>query len=762
MLINMKAYSQIVRIIMKFPTCFFSACLLLLPALTQAKEYSSPTLTDAYEMLDTTPEQAYLISERILSVQRKNEFAEKPNSHNEDDNLLAERTPTNLIEALQVQALALHKLGRLHEALVIINASKRLADEQKLIHLALESQFIAISINWSLYNKPTLTLESLKDLALSIDASQANQQQYNELLFHQALLSAEVESFQQQNKEATYLYQQAFSYLSHVKDPKLTTEYHLSIGSHYLLLKQYDQALTELLSAYWLAVSGNNSGQLARSNYLLAQLFFHRKVMDKSLEYASQAAEFYARYNDTTIMADVLSLMAEIYFKQGRYNLALVHYFNVLDQEQNQKKQNLTNVIDLRLDIANIYYLLSNYVLSEQYLNQAERLNSFSKNKNLQVRAQFQRSQLLLIEADIQQAVKVLNSAILVTNDIKNQSVKNELLLQGNRLLSSAFEADKNYADALRTQRKYEQLFALKQATQNEINEDVFRQQKEIIEKTIHYQGLEQQLKNKSVDLQHTKNTTFVLISVVLLLSGIVILLIKKGRRVNSQLHYLHQEFFTHPRSGLRNLRLLTAHVPESTPNSGLNIEQWHLRELINEPLSDLLSFALIEFPFLRPIYLENGYQQALDLEKEFGQYLKDNIQKPNRIYHFSDATFLYIEQKSDSSHSPKQLFDKIQGYVDNFKPNSDIDRTLNIGFADYPFLSKAYTAINDKELIDILLMATQFAKKLEHSESASHWVHLSAIDNAPAASFATTDIRAACQQAIESGLIKVQSSDKS
>ena len=37
--------------------------------------------------------------------------------------------------------------------------------------------------------------------------------------------------------------------------------------------------------------------------------------------------------------------------------------------------------------------------------------------------------------------------------------------------------------------------------------------------------------------------------------------------------------------------------------------------------------------------------------------------------------------------------------------------------FADYPFYPAAYTAINDKELLDILLMATHIARELSCSE---------------------------------------------
>jgi hypothetical protein len=45
--------------------------------------------------------------------------------------------------------------------------------------------------------------------------------------------------------------------------------------------------------------------------------------------------------------------------------------------------------------------------------------------------------------------------------------------------------------------------------------------------------------------------------------------------------------------------------------------------------------------------------------------------------------------------------------------------------------------------------------------EKQSHWVYLKAIDNAPAASLATGDMRNACRTAINQGLIKVHSSSQ-
>lgn len=38
------------------------------------------------------------------------------------------------------------------------------------------------------------------------------------------------------------------------------------------------------------------------------------------------------------------------------------------------------------------------------------------------------------------------------------------------------------------------------------------------------------------------------------------------------------------------------------------------------------------------------------------------------------------------------------------------------MGIAEYPFLPRAYTAINDKELIDILFMAIYLARKSKNA----------------------------------------------
>lgn len=72
---------------------------------------------------------------------------------------------------------------------------------------------------------------------------------------------------------------------------------------------------------------------LAQANTLLGKLFFNRQVLDKALDHFSQAADFYGRYEQSPFLSAVLKQMGDVYYQQGKYNLALVHYFNVIDHQ---------------------------------------------------------------------------------------------------------------------------------------------------------------------------------------------------------------------------------------------------------------------------------------------------------------------------------------------------------------------------------------------------------------------------------------------
>ncbi|MCP3700763.1 MAG: hypothetical protein GY920_20040 [Aliivibrio sp.] len=737
---------------MSLRQCFL-IIFLFFPLSSWAKFFSAPILNDAYQLLDTNPEQSRTIVEQYIE-QRQISPKQDPNRiHINNDSERTIRTPISTVEAFQIKALANKRLDRNRESIKAIKQAISLAEEFNLKSNYLESKLIYAYLWWNLTKDIDETNNILAIIEQELRKSGDTVGIHDKLYFGFALIHAEVESEQENNSKAQQYYKQAMSHGSVLNDPSSMIFYHISYGKYFLKNKQFDQALTELLSAYWQSIEADQSGQLARVNFLLGELFFQRKVLDKALEHASQSAEFYGRYNNNEQLSNVLTLIAQIHLKQGRFNLALVQYFNALDQEK--EKNNVAKLISLRLDIANTYFLLYNYALSEHYLKQANNLNEYVDLPKEKANAALLQAKLYLVQDKTEMAIEQIHSAIKYSQKDNNISLK----LQSQKLLSKTYEKIGEYQLALKAQREFETLNSSIQAVQNEINEDVFRQQKSIIEQSLHYQGLELQLKENHLQtLKIQKIAGFLLVS----LTVISIYAFRKqqvNRFLKKRLHLLLNKYYTHPRSGLRNFRLLTERLPSSLQQSSSNIEQWHLGELINEPLSDRLRFTLFNIPMLQDLYFTHGYQEGLSIEKEFGDYLSTVVTLPNRIYHFSDASFLYIEHKSDSTSSSQEMAETIQEWINRFDSKVMTNKTVNIGMVEYPFLPRAYTAINDRELIDILLMATNTACKMSTKETNCHWVHYRAIDNAPAASFASNNIQLACEQAINQGLIKVTTS---
>lgn len=737
---------------MSFRQCFL-LILFFFPLSASAKFFSAPILNDAYHLLDTNPEQSLAIAKQYLK-QRQISPEQDPNRiqiNNDSERTI--RTPISTVEAFQIKALANKRLNRNRESIESIRQAISLAKDFNLKSGYLESQLIYASLWWNLTKDADETNAILKIISTKLNEYNKQILLNKKLSFGLALIHAEVESEQGNNSKAQQFYKRAMSHGSALNDPSSMIFYHLSYGRYFLKNKQFDQALTELLSAYWQSIEADRSGQLATVNYLLGQLFFQRQVLDKALEHASQSAEFYGRYNNSEQLSNVLILIAQIHLKQGRFNLALVQYFNALDQEK--EKNNVNKLISLRLDIANTYFLLYNYALSEHYLKQANNLNEYVELPKQKAIAALLQAKLDLVKNKTDLAVQQIQNAIKYSQEDNNISLK----LQSQKLLSKTYERMGLYEQSLKAQREYETLNSSIQAVQNEINEEVFRQQKSIIEQSLHYQGLEKQLKDNHLQTRKIQKIAGFLLVLLTILSIYSFRKQQVNRFLKKRLHLLLNKYYTHPRSGLRNFRLLTERLPSSLQQSSSNIEQWHLGELINEPLSDRLRFTLFHVPMLQHLYFTHGYQEGLSIEKEFGDYLSTVVSLPSRIYHFSDASFLYIEHKSDSTCSSQEMAETVQEWINCFESKVITDRTVNIGMVEYPFLPRAYTAINDRELIDILLMATNTACNISSEESGSQWVHYRAIDNAPAASFASNNILLACEQAINQGLIKVTTS---
>ncbi|APP06801.1 tetratricopeptide repeat protein [Vibrio harveyi] len=733
-------------------------CLLLAQPL-HATILSSALLNEAQQLAEIEPSQAkqaaknYLLQRELIERQENG----SPSAMSREETDRSIRTPSSTIEAHKIIAQADYAMGNIRSAINNLDEAERLAKEYQLPYMNLDVQLMRNQMIW-MYDKNYAAAEQkLDQIEKQIEEANPVLQRTDSVRYRLVMQRALLAANSGDSVNAERLYAKAKTMLEDNRSDLTLIDYHTAVGEFYLNNKKYNLALSELLYGYWQSIESDSGARLAKVNRLLARLFQERRVYDKAIEYLSQAADFYDSYPSSPILADVLEQMGDIYFYQGKFNLALVHYFNVLDHDSTSK--NINRIIKIRLSLAATYLQLYNYALAEQYLDRSKDLLEYADLPQLESKAALLKSGLAYHQNDskdvivnAKRALDLIEKAPEDTGFIKQQSY---------RLLGLGYEQAGEYQLSLQAYKKYISLVRLEQKQLNQISEDAFRQQKEFAEQSIHYVGQADKL--AQVEMEHRK---FQKISFALFITVLVMFLfiMRRGvinQRQTAEIEKLRNDLFTHSRSRLRNLRMLNVKLSRSLKKSSDTFEQWQMGELIHEPLNDRLRFVMIDLPFLRSMYVQHGYKAGLELERAFGEFLAERIQKPTRLYHFSDANLLYIEPNADRDASAEATFDKFQGWVDEFAAQHNVNRIIRMGISDYPFLPRAYTAINDEELLDLLLLATHIAREVSLKDKHSHWVFLKAIDNAPAASFATGDIRTACQHAINQGLIKIHSSYK-
>ncbi|CAM3584440.1 tetratricopeptide repeat protein [Vibrio aquimaris] len=727
----------------------------LLPALVSASTvYSSAMLNEADSLVNIVPKQSKILASNYLTQRKLMAQSEKgPSTMSRDDSDTRFRTPSSTIDALKILARAEFNLGNPKEAKRYIKQAKTLTDEYNLPYLGLELSLLELRLNWKANGISPSIETKLDEIEQELNSIHNPEQVAKGLTYQLVMLKADMASSQDRIKLAETLYKQAIPFIEQSKNRQSITDYHIALGKHFLNHKIYNKALSELLISYWSAIENTSGLQLAEANRLIGQLFYERRVLDKAADHFSQAADFYDNYESSPMLPPILKRMGDIYYHQGKYNLALVHYFNAIDHERLQN--NIENVVDIRLALASTYLKLVNFPLAEQYLTRAKELLNYIEIPKLQAKYLLLEAGLASHQGQPKEVLDKANQALgiaLELNDLSLEKNAYNMLNLGNELLG-------NYKQALRYLQQYNALAAIEQKELNLINEDDFRQQKDVVEQTLHLVGQKEQLKKTQNEYHKFQKISLTLFVTCALL---FVFLLRRGHIISVQkeeIDELNDELYAHSRSGLKNLRMLSVKLPASLEASSHKFEKWHAGDLIHEPLSDRLHFVMIDLPFLRNLSLQQGYTEGLKVEKAFGLFLKEKIEHPARVYHFSDANLLYIEPDNGNTTKPEQVFEKIQGWVNEFTQKYRLNNIVRIGMADYPFLPRAYTAINDKELLDILLMSTNAARSLSMEENTSQWVYLKAIKNAPAASLATGNIRKACKHSINQGLIKVHSS---
>ncbi|USH03056.1 GGDEF domain-containing protein [Grimontia kaedaensis] len=740
---------------MRFLPAALLSCSLLFAAFADARLYSTSILAEAEALIPTAPEKALEVTERYLLQRRLAETSNRPHSNNESDRSI--RTPLNTVHAYLITAKAHSALGNHYAAWEALGKAKNMVEENGMKHAKLEIMLTQASILYYLDDKPDDAVAMLNALLGNIASiSGPRPSSIYRLDFEAKLLNAIITAEDETEADSLAQFTEVEKALGSQPNIEQKVRYQIAVGNYYLSIESYERALSDLLSAYWLASENDLAAQIASASLSLTKLYKQQGAMDKALQHANQAAEFYERYDLNRGFSETQTLLANIYSQQGRYNFALVHYFNALDIENMLSRA--TNIANINVSIARTYLKLLRYNQADEYVTRAI---GVAQNHELALplaQALLLKGELAILEKEPDVAIDALKQAMQNAESLKNRILMLECLAR----LSHAYEQKGDFKQALNIQRRFD-LIDKRNESHKQIQEaESFKHRQRVIERQLQLEDMQRkQAADEEIIVEQKKINLFLIGSLAVL----ILILVLRHRAASSRQHQLEdlqKELYTHPRSGLRNLRMLNDRLSNSLAKSSAHFEQWYLGEMIHEPLSDKLSFAMFEVPFLKVVYLQHGYHQGLDLERKLGDYMQSHIKKPARLYHFSDAMFIYIEPNAETLNEPDKLAGKIQSLIDDFVQENrleDVDDRLRIGMADYPFLPRAFTSINDKELIDILLMATSAARQASKLEHTSHWVHLSAIDSTPAACFADNNVRQACLDGINTGLIKVKTS---
>lgn len=729
-----------------FFICFISSFKL------DASPSKNSSLSYAQALINTAPEKSLELTKRYL-LQGNNQKKDEPLINNNEFEVTA-KIPFNMVQAYLITAKSYARLGDKKSARNALTQAGQLINAFNINEASLELLLTEAILANELNKDNALALSLLDKVIKNIPIDKKNRSHYlNNIAFEAKFQRAIIASQSSNNKKTLSYFNKVQKEVENSGNLHFEVRYQIAMGKYLLHIKYYGRALAKLLSAYWLASENDYSIQISNANMALSQLYQEQNVLDKALQHANEAAKYYERYNLRRGLSNTQILLANVYNQQGRYNFALVHFFNALDIEKTLPE--LDNLAKINLLIARTYLKMKRYKKAQKYLDNTIEIAQSNKLTSILDETTILNGKLALLTGKIDISINLLNNALKKTKDNINK-------LEIFAILSKAYEQKGDLKKALDAQHHFAKLNRREESEQKIQQLSSFNYQHQNIERHLQFEYIKKKQTESVKSLIEQKKVNVILLALLCVLLLILLLRHRAAHQSAKQLASLRTDLYTHPRSGLRNLRMLNDKLSTSLAKSSAHFEQWYLGEMIHEPLSDKLSFAMFEVPFLKTIYLQLGHQQGLKLERQLGYYLKSHITEPARLYHFSDAMFVYIEPSEQTDDAPEQLAKKIQYYINEFIANSDsnfLNNELYIGMADYPFLPRALSSINDKKLIDILLMATSAARQATNSERCNQWVHLSAIASTPAACFANSSIRQACFENINKGLIKVKTS---
>lgn len=206
----------------------------------------------------------------------------------------------------------------------------------------------------------------------------------------------------------------------------------LGLSTLYIKLEDYSKAIASLKESQEIFSAYKDPYELAKVYNNLGVCFYELKEFDKALFYYQKAQNIKKRLGLETKSASTLNNLGALYHEKGNLQLAISYY-----QKSNAIQTNTKTLLSTTINIADIYYLQSDYL---------QAIEMYTKALELSEKSGYIVSQL-----------KILNDLSLCYSSLKQYD---KALTYNNRYIMLQKELNSNYKQAIQRTAKYEKLVA--------------------------------------------------------------------------------------------------------------------------------------------------------------------------------------------------------------------------------------------------------------------------------------------------------------
>ena len=305
-----------------------------------------------------------------------------------------------------------------------------------------------------------------------------------------------------------------------------------AIGSVYLRLEEYEKAVKNYQTALEQFIQQGKKNRILGSFNSLGAVNLNLKRYDKAVEYFEKARINAIENEDTLYQAIALSNIGEVFLEQGKIDTCIILSTKVIDLIEIEAFPLL--IVSSLINLTKGYYLQKNYettlATSKEALAICEKYQLIKHKMDVyEILAQ--------VHLDLEEISRVVDYTEKGLEIVKSLNVKGGAL-PFYKLLSEAYEADDQFLNALKMERKYSQL--KDSLNQLQVEEKIANLEftAEIKQKDAENALLKEEKKNQDLNIQQ-KNYAIIAISLGLFSLGIILIQMHLAR---NKLKHLNQK----------------------------------------------------------------------------------------------------------------------------------------------------------------------------------------------------------------------------